>query len=114
MTTNHILGVTFVTMEGEVVEIGGEAFDLPGYDLLGLIVGAEGQLGVVTEVTVRLMDKPEVARPLLAGLARRWMWARWPQSGQADPVAIEFMDRPAILACERFTGADIRPMRRHY
>ena len=69
VTTNHILGVTFVTMEGEVVEIGGEAFDLPGYDLLGLIVGAEGQLGVVTEVTVRLMDKPEAARPLLAGFA---------------------------------------------
>ena len=90
VTTNHILGVTFVTMEGEVVEIGGEAFDLPGYDLLGLIVGAEGQLGVVTEVTVRLMDKPEAARPLLAGFARRWMpglvWPQsWPRAGPRSP-----------------------------
>lgn len=62
VTTNHILGVKFVTMEGEIVNIGGEAFDLPNYDLLGMIVGAEGQLGVVTEVTVRLMEKPEDAR----------------------------------------------------
>ena len=57
VTTNHILGVKFVTMQGEIVDIGGEAFDLPSYDLLGMIVGAEGQLGVVTEVTVRLMEK---------------------------------------------------------
>ena len=108
VTTNHILGVTFVTMEGEVVEIGGEAFDLPGYDLLGLIVGAEGQLGVVTEVTVRLMPKPEAARPLLAGfdsaLDAGACVAAIMATGRT-PVAIEFMDRPAILACERFTGA---------
>jgi glycolate oxidase len=108
VTTNHILGVKFVTMEGEVVDIGGEAYDLPGYDLLGMIVGAEGQLGVVTEVTVRLMDKPEAARPLLAGfdsaLDAGACVAAIMATGRT-PVAIEFMDRPAILACEKFTGA---------
>ena len=108
VTTNHILGVKFVTLDGEIVDIGGEAFDLPAYDLLGLIVGAEGQLGVVTEVTVRLMEKPEAARPLLAGFASALDAGACVAAIMATgrtPVAIEFMDKPAILACEKFTGA---------
>ena len=108
VTTNHILGVRFVTLEGEIIDIGGEAFDLPAFDLLGLIVGAEGQLGVVTEVTVRLMEKPEAARPLLAGFASALHAGACVAAIMATgrtPVAIEFMDRPAILACEKFTGA---------
>ena len=67
VTTNNLLGVTMVTMEGEVMEIGGAHLDSGGYDLLGLICGSEGQLGVVTEATLRILRKPEGARPVLMG-----------------------------------------------
>ena len=62
VTTNNLLGVTMVTMEGEVLEIGGAHLDAGGYDLLGVICGSEGQLGVVTEATLRILRKPEGAR----------------------------------------------------
>ena len=67
VTTNNLLGVTLVTMEGEVVEIGGAHLDAGGLDLLGVICGSEGQLGVVTEATLRILRKPEGARPVLIG-----------------------------------------------
>ena len=108
VTTNHILGVKFVTIDGEIVDIGGAAFDSPSLDLLGLIVGSEGQLGVVTEVTVRLMDKPEGAMPLMAGFPDARAAGECVSAIMATgrtPVAIEFMDKPAILACEQFTKA---------
>ena len=67
VTTNNLLGVTMVLMDGTVVEIGGAHLDAPGYDLLGIICGSEGQLGVVTEATLRILKKPEGARPVLMG-----------------------------------------------
>ena len=68
MTTNNLLGVTLVTMEGEIVEIGGETLEAPGYDLLGLICGSEGQLGVVTEAVLRILPKPEGRAAGFAGV----------------------------------------------
>ena len=67
VTTNHILGVRMVLIDGTVVDIGGDHLDANGYDLLGVIVGSEGQLGVVTEATVRILRAAEGARPVLFG-----------------------------------------------
>ncbi len=108
VTTNNVLGVTFVLMDGTVVEIGGNHLDSPGLDLLGLIVGSEGQLGIATEAVLRILPLPEGARPVLLG---------FPSSEAAGaataaiigagilPVAIEFMDKPAIDICEDFAHA---------
>ncbi len=70
VTANNILGLKLVTVEGEIVEIGGGALDAPGYDLIGLLVGSEGQLGVVTEVTVRILARPRVRAPCSSASAR--------------------------------------------
>ena len=67
VTTNNLLGVTLVTMDGTVMEIGGAHMDAGGLDLLGVICGSEGQLGVVTEATLRILRAPEGARPVLIG-----------------------------------------------
>src|SRR5438046_6074825 len=67
MTTNNVLGCEIVLITGEVIRIGGKHLDSDGYDLLGLITGSEGLLGVVTEVTVRILKKPETARAILVG-----------------------------------------------
>ena len=67
MTTNNVLGCEIVLMTGEVLRLGGKHLDAAGYDLLGLITGSEGLLGVVTEVTVRILKKPETARAVLVG-----------------------------------------------
>jgi glycolate oxidase len=108
VTTNNLLGVTLVTMEGEVVEIGGAHLDAGGLDLLGLICGSEGQLGVVTEATLRILAKPEGARPVLMGFdtneAAGACVSDIIKSGIL-PVAIEFMDRPCIRATENFVHA---------
>jgi glycolate oxidase len=108
VTTNNLLGVTMVLMDGTVVEIGGSALDAPGYDLLGIICGSEGQLGVVTEATLRILKKPEGARPVLIGfdssVAAGACVADIIRAGVL-PVAIEFMDRPCIRACEAFAHA---------
>ncbi|MEP3347538.1 MAG: FAD-linked oxidase C-terminal domain-containing protein [Litoreibacter sp.] len=108
VTTNNLLGVTMVQMDGTVVEIGGAHLDAPGYDLLGLICGSEGQMGVVTEATLRILRKPEGARPVLMGFDDNEVAG----ACVADiikagvlPVAIEFMDRPVIRATEAFAGA---------
>ena len=108
VTTNNILGVRMVLIDGTVVDIGGDAMDAPGYDLLGLVVGSEGQLGVVTEATVRILPLAEGARPVLFGFDTS------EQAGAAVaaiigagivPVAMEFMDKPAIEICEAFAKA---------
>src|SRR6185437_10459363 len=67
LTTNNVLGIEMVLMNGEVLRLGGKHLDAEGYDLLGLMIGSEGLLGVVTEVTVRVLRKPEVARAFLIG-----------------------------------------------
>lgn len=108
LTANNVLGVEMVLMNGEVVRLGGKHLDAEGYDLLGIITGSEGMLGVVTEVTVRILKKPETARAVLLGFPSS------EQAGQcvADiigagiiPGGMEMMDRPAIIAAEDFVHA---------
>ncbi len=108
VTTNNLLGVTLVTMEGEIVEIGGAYMDASGLDLLGVICGSEGQLGVVTEATLRILPKPEGARPVLIGFDDNAVAGACVSDiikAGILPVAIEFMDRPCIRATEAFAGA---------
>ncbi|SLN60398.1 putative FAD-linked oxidoreductase [Pseudoruegeria aquimaris] len=108
VTTNNLLGVTMVLMDGTVVEIGGAHLDAPGLDLLGVICGSEGQLGVVTEATLRILHKPEGARPVLIGYDSNEVAGACVSDiirAGVLPVAIEFMDRPCIRACEAFAKA---------
>ena len=108
VTTNNLMGVTMVTMEGEVVEIGGAHLDAAGLDLLGVICGSEGQLGVVTEATLRILRSPEGARPILMGFDTNEVAGACVSDiikAGVLPVAIEFMDRPCIRACEAFAQA---------
>jgi glycolate oxidase len=108
VTTNNLLGVKLVTMAGEVVEIGGPALDAPGLDLLGLICGSEGQLGVVTEATLRILAAPEGARPILFGFETSEIAGACVADIIREgviPVALEFMDGPAIRACENHARA---------
>ena len=108
MTTNNVLGCELVLMNGEVLRIGGKHLDAAGYDLMGLITGSEGLLGVITEVTVRILKKAECARAVLVG---------FPSSEDAGecvsriiasgiiPGGMEMMDGPAIKAVEEFVHA---------
>jgi glycolate dehydrogenase FAD-linked subunit len=108
VTVNNVLGLKMVMMNGDVVEFGGPHLDPAGYDFLSLIIGSEGQFGVVTEATLRILRQSEGARPMMIGF----------NSSEAAgacvaaiigrgivPVAIEFMDRPAIKVCEEFAHA---------
>ena len=108
LTTNNVLGLEIVLIDGTVVRLGGKHLDAEGYDLLGLMIGSEGLLGVVTEVTVRILQKPETARAVLLG---------FPTNEQAGdcvaaiigagiiPGGMEMMDGPAIQAAEDFVHA---------
>ncbi|WP_395698144.1 FAD-linked oxidase C-terminal domain-containing protein [Methylocella sp.] len=108
LTTNNVLGVEMVLMDGEIVRLGGAFLDSEGFDLLGLVVGSEGMLGVVTEVTVRLLRKPECARALLVAFDS----SEAAGACVADVIAagiipggMEMMDNPAIQAAEDFVEA---------
>jgi len=108
VTTNNLLGVTLVLMDGTVTEIGGTYLDSGGLDLLGLVCGSEGQLGVVTEATLRILRKPEGARPVLIGFDSNEVAGACVSDiikAGVLPVAIEFMDRPCIRATEAFAHA---------
>ncbi len=108
VTTNTLLGVTMVMMDDSVVEIGGAHLDAGGLDLLGVICGSEGQLGVVTEATLRILHKPEGARPVLIAFDSNEVAGACVSDiikAGVLPVAIEFMDRPCIEACEAFAKA---------
>ncbi len=108
VTTNNLLGVTLVQMNGTVVEIGGPWADAGGIDLLGVICGSEGQLGIVTEATLRILPKPEGARPVLVGFDSNEVAGTCVSDiikAGILPVAIEFMDRPCIRATEAFAKA---------
>ncbi len=108
VTVNNVQGVRIVLMDGEILDIGGDYLDAPGYDFLSLIVGSEGQLGVVTEAVVKLIKMPEGARPILLGFGSAEAAGACVAGIIAAgivPVAIEFMDRPAIHVCENFAHA---------
>src|SRR5215831_4873348 len=108
LTTNNLLGIEMVLMDGEVIRLGGKHLDAESYDLLGVMTGSEGLLGVVTEVTVRILPKPTAARAVLIG---------FPTTEDAGdcvaaviaagiiPAGMEMMDNPAIRAAEAFVGA---------
>jgi len=108
MTTNNVLGCEMVLMTGEVIRLGGKHLDAAGYDLLGIVTGSEGLLGVVTEITVRILRKPETARALLFGFASSEdagaCVGRIIGAG-IIPGGMEMMDRPAIHAAEEFVHA---------
>ncbi|MEL6233426.1 MAG: FAD-linked oxidase C-terminal domain-containing protein [Pseudomonadota bacterium] len=108
VTTNNLLALRMVMADGTILELGGPDGAAPGYDLAGLICGSEGQLGIVTEATLRILPKPEGARPVLIGFDD----AETAGACVADiirsgilPVAIEYMDRPCIRATDAFSGA---------
>jgi glycolate oxidase len=108
VTANNLLGLKLVTITGEVIDIGGAHLDAAGYDWLGILTGSEGQLAVVTEVTVRILRSPEGARAMLAAFRSNEVAGACVDSIIASgiiPVALEFMDRPAIHACEAFAHA---------
>lgn len=108
VTTNNLLGVRMVLTDGQIVDLGGAHMDAPGLDLLGIICGSEGQLAIVTEATLRILPKPEGARPVMiafddAEVAGECV-ARIIKSGVL-PVAIEYMDRPCIRMVENYAHA---------
>jgi len=108
VTANNLLGLRMVTIAGEVVDIGGAHLDAAGYDWLGLLTGSEGQLAVITEVTVRILRGPEGARAMLAAFRANEVAGQCVDAiigSGIIPVALEFMDRPAIHACEDFAHA---------
>jgi len=108
VTANNLLGLRIVTIEGEIIDIGGAHLDAAGYDWLGLLTGSEGMLAVVTEVTVRILRGPEGARAMLAAFRSNEIAGACVDSIISSgiiPVALEFMDRPAIHACEAFAHA---------
>jgi len=107
VTTNNILGIEMVLMDGEVVRLGGKHLDAPGYDLLGVMTGSEGLLGGVTVVTVRILPKPATARALLIGIATTGDAGNCVAAVIAAgiiPGGMEMMDRPAIHAAEAFVN----------
>jgi glycolate oxidase len=105
LTTNNVLGLELVTPQGEIVRLGGKHLDSGHYDLLGLTVGSEGLIGVVTEVTVRILKRPQTARALLIGFdeveSAGACVAAIIGSG-IIPAGMEMMDKPAIHAAEAF------------
>jgi glycolate oxidase len=105
LTTNNVLGLEMVLMNGEIVRLGGKHLDAEGYDLLGVMTGSEGLLGVVTEVTVRILRKPTTARALLMGFPSNETAGRCVAEIIAAgiiPGGMEMMDKPAIHAAEDF------------
>src|SRR6202035_6140474 len=108
LTTNNVLGVELVTIDGEIIRLGGKHLDAEGYDLLGVMVGSEGLLGVVTEVTVRILPKPTTAQALLIGFPSNETAGNCVAAIIAAgiiPGGMEMMDRPAIHAVEEFVHA---------
>ena len=108
MTTNNVLGCEIVLIDGEVLRIGGKAPECAGYDIMGIITGSEGLLGVVTEVTVRILRKPETARALMIGFADVEAAGACVARVIGDgiiPGGMEMMDKPAIHAAEAFVHA---------
>jgi glycolate oxidase len=108
MTTNNLLGCELVLIDGEIIRLGGKHLDAGGYDFLGIVTGSEGLLGVVTEVTVRILKRPQWARAVLVGFASSENAGECVSKIIAAgiiPAGMEMMDRPAIHAVEEFVHA---------
>ena len=108
LTTNNLLGLELVTMDGEIVRIGGKHLDAEGYDFLGILTGSEGLLGVVTEVTLRILKMPETARAMLLGFPSNESAGLCVAAIIAQgiiPGGMEMMDKLAIHAAEDFVHA---------
>jgi len=108
LTTNNVLGAELVLPDGEIVRLGGKHLDSEHYDLLGIVTGSEGLLGVVTEVTVRILQRPPTARALLIGFPSTEAAGACVAAVIAAgiiPAGMEMMDRPAIHAAEAFVHA---------
>ncbi len=108
LTTNNILGLEIVTIDGEVMRLGGQHLDIGGYDLLGVLTGSEGLLGIVTEVTVRILKKPAYCKAMLIGFDDIIAAGRSVGEIIADgiiPAGMELMDKPAIIAADDFCAA---------
>ncbi|MEO1204959.1 MAG: FAD-linked oxidase C-terminal domain-containing protein [Pseudomonadota bacterium] len=108
VTTNNVLGFKMVLINGDIIELGGQHMDADGYDLLGLTIGSEGQFGIITEATVRILKSAEGARPMMLGFGSTEAAGGCVSAIIASgiiPVAIEYMDRPAIKVCEAFAKA---------
>ncbi|MBV1700877.1 MAG: FAD-binding protein [Hyphomicrobiales bacterium] len=108
VTVNNVLSVRMVMEDGEIVDFGGTEMDSAGLDIMGLIVGSEGQLGIVTEASVRILPMSEGARPMLMGFddpATAGACVAAIIASGIIPVALEYMDRPAIRICEAFAHA---------
>lgn len=108
VTSNNVLGVKAVLIDGSIIELGGAAMDVPGLNLLGLMIGSEGQLAIVTEATLRIIPVAEGARPVLFGFNSSEDAGACVAAIIAAgivPVAMEFMDKPAIEICEAFAKA---------
>jgi glycolate oxidase len=108
LTVHNVLGLKFITMDGELVSVGGKTLDGPGYDLLALLTGSEGMLGVIVEITVKLLSKPECAQVVLA------VFDDIERAGDAVaaiiahgflPAGLEMMDKLAIRATEEYVKA---------
>ena len=105
LTTNNVLGLEFVLMSGEVIRLGGKHLESGGYDLMGVLTGSEGLLGVVTEVTVRVLPKPSHLKAMMIGFPsseRAGDCVAQVIAGGIIPAGMEMMDRPAIHAAEAF------------
>ena len=108
LTTHNILGLECVIPDGRVIRLGGKALDSAGYDLIGVLTGSEGLLAVITEVTVRILPKPETARAMLIGFSSSEASGNCVASiigSGIIPAGMEMMDRPAINAAEDFVAA---------
>lgn len=108
LTTNNILGIELVTMDGDIIQLGGKHLDAGGYDLMGVMTGSEGLLGIVTQVTVRILQKPATRKALLIGFdsaLRAGETVGMIIAKGIIPAGMEMMDNPAINAAEDFVAA---------